>query len=115
MRMKLLVTTAAFALALGASASLITAPGMFRLGMTPELLARDPRGNGSGVGPASVPMHLHRFAELRIGPDAIRDPPLWVASVHVVPIVDMLLGVDWLRSRHIWLSYATKQVFVAAP
>ena len=28
----------------GASASLITAPGMFRLGLTPELLARDPGG-----------------------------------------------------------------------
>jgi len=98
----------------GASSSLITAPGMFRLGLTPEILARDPGGNGAGVGPAPVPMHLHRFAELRVGPDAIPDPPLWVASVHVVPIVDMLLGVDWLRSRHVWLSYATTQMFVAA-
>ena len=33
----------------GASASLITAPGMFRLGLTSELLARDPSGYGSGV------------------------------------------------------------------
>ena len=51
----------------GASASLITAPGMFRLGLTPELLARDPGGNGSGVGPAPVPMRRHRFAEMRVG------------------------------------------------
>ena len=51
----------------GASASLITAPGMFRLGLTPELLARDPGGNGRGVGPAPVPMRLHRFAEMRVG------------------------------------------------
>jgi hypothetical protein len=97
----------------GASASLITAPGMFRLGLTPELLARDPGGNGSGVGPARVPMRLHRFVELRVGPDTIRDPTLWVASAHVVPIVDMLLGTDWLRSRHVWLSFATSQIFVA--
>ncbi len=97
----------------GASSSLITAPGMFRLGLTPEILARDPGGNGAGVGPAPVPMHLHRFAELRVGPVTTRDPRLWVASVHVVPIVGRLLGVDWLRSRHVWLSYATKQMFVA--
>ena len=98
----------------GASASLITASGMYRLGLTPDLLARDPGGNGSGVGPASVPMRLHRFAELRLGPDTTRDPALWVASVHVVPIVDMLLGADWLVSRRVWLSFATKQMFVAA-
>jgi len=37
-----------------------------------------------------------------------------VAAVRVVPIVDMLLGADWLSSRHVWLSFATKQMFVAA-
>lgn len=98
----------------GASASLLTKSGMFRLGLTPELLARDPGGNGAGVGPAPVPMRLHRFAELRVGPDVTRDPALWVAPVHVVPIVDMLLGADWLAARHVWLSFATRQMFVAA-
>jgi len=63
--------------------------------------------------PARVPMHRHRFDELQVGPDITRDPALWVASVHVVPIVDLLLGADWLRSRHVWLSFATKQMFVA--
>jgi hypothetical protein len=99
----------------GASSSLITASGMFRLGVTPALLARDPAGNGAGVGPAPVPMHLHRFAELRVGPDVMPDPALWVASVRVVPIVEMLLGADWLQTRRVWLSFATKQVFVAEP
>ena len=99
----------------GASSSLITASGMYRLGLTREALARDPGANGSGIGPAPVPMRLHRFADLRIGPDASRNPSLWVAAVHVVPIVDMLLGADWLRSRHVWLSFATKQLFVAVP
>jgi hypothetical protein len=98
----------------GASASLITSPGMFRLGLTPELLARDPGGHGAGVGPAPILMHQHRFTELRVGPDAMRDAALWVAPVRVVPIVDMLLGADWLRTRRVWLSFATRQVFVAA-
>jgi hypothetical protein len=98
----------------GASASLVTAAGMYRLGLTAEILAHDPGGNGAGVGPAPVYMHLHRFGELRVGPDVTRDPMLWVAPVHVVPIVDMLLGADWLRSRRVWISFATKQIFVAA-
>jgi hypothetical protein len=98
----------------GASASLITAPGIFRLGLTPEVLARDLGGNGSGVGPAPVPMRRHRFIELRVGPEVTRDPTLWIAEVRVVPIVDMLLGADWLLTRRVWLSFATKQLFVAA-
>jgi hypothetical protein len=97
----------------GASSSLITAPGMFRLGLTPASLAKDPGGNGVGVGPEPVPMRRHRFGELRVGPDTMRDVPLWVAPVRVVPIVDLLLGADWLRTRHVWLSFATKQIFVA--
>ena len=96
----------------GASSSLVTAPGMARLGLTPALLAQDPGGNGAGVGPAPVFMRRHRFASMSVGPDTIRDPMLWVAPVHVVPIVDMLLGADWLRSRHVWLSFTTKQVFI---
>jgi hypothetical protein len=42
-----------------------------------------------------------------------RQPVLWVARAHVIPIVDMLLGADWLGSRRVWLSFATKQMFVA--
>lgn len=99
----------------GASASLITAPGIVRLGLTPALLARDPGGEGSGVGPAPVLMHRHGFADLSVGPDTTSDPTLWVAQVHVVPIVDLLLGADWLRTRHVWLSFSTKQLFVALP
>ena len=99
----------------GASASLVIAPGMARLGLTPELLARDPGADGGAVGPRSVAMRLHRFAELRVGSEVTRQPMLWVASAHVVPIVDMLLGADWLGARRVWLSFATKQMFVAHP
>jgi predicted aspartyl protease len=96
----------------GATSSLIVAPGMFRLGLTPALLARDPGASMTGIGPQSPAMHRHRFASLRIGPDVQRDPSLWVASVHVVPIVDALLGEDWVAAqRRVWISFATGQVF----
>src|SRR5262249_20295043 len=60
----------------GASASLVTAPGMFRLGLTPGLLAHDPAGNGRGIGPRPVPMYRHRFSELRVGPEVTHHPVL---------------------------------------
>jgi hypothetical protein len=97
----------------GASASLVTAPGMFRLRLTPDLLVHDPRGNGRGIGPKPVPMYRHHFAELQVGSEVTHDPVLWVASVRVVPIVDLLLGADWLGPSRVWLSFATKQIFVA--
>jgi predicted aspartyl protease len=97
----------------GANASLLTASGLFLLGLTAEVLEHDPGADGSGVGRARVSMRRHRFAELQIGPDMSRDPQLWVASARVVPIVDMLLGLDWLQTRHVWLSFATQQFFVA--
>jgi predicted aspartyl protease len=96
----------------GASSSLIAAPGMYRLGLTPQMMASDAAGTASGIGPAAVFMRRHRFAEMQIGPDTTRNPMLWVATVRVVPIVDMLLGADWLGARRVWLSFATKQVFV---
>jgi len=97
----------------GASASLVTAPGMFRLGLTTGLLAHDPIGHGRGNGPKPVPMYRHRSSELRVGSEVTHDPVLWVASVRVVPIVDLLRGADWLEPRRVWLSFATKQMFVA--
>ena len=97
----------------GASASLLTLPGMVRLGVTAGSLWHDPGGTGAGFGPAPVPMHQHRFTELRVGVEVVRDPTLWIAPVRVVPIVDLLLGADWLGSRRVWLSFATRQVFVA--
>jgi hypothetical protein len=97
----------------GASATLLTLPGLTRLGLTAASLAHDPGGEGSGLGPASVPMRQHRFNELRVGADVMREPLLWTASVRVVPSADLLLGADWLASRRVWLSFATRQVFVA--
>ncbi|HLY90879.1 MAG TPA: retroviral-like aspartic protease family protein [Acetobacteraceae bacterium] len=97
----------------GASSSLVAAPGMARLGLTPALLERDPGGNGSGIGPAPVFMRRHRFETLNVGPDTTTSPQLWVSAIHVVPIVDMLLGADWLRTRRVWLSFTTKQIFIA--
>ncbi len=98
----------------GSSVTLLTASGTDRMGLSAEVLAHDPGGTANGVGRFAVTMHRHRFGVLQIGGGHIAAPVIWAAPVHVLPIVDLLLGGDWLRGRRVWFSYATLQIFVAA-
>jgi hypothetical protein len=99
----------------GASASLIGAPGLFRLGLQPADLADDPAEQVSGLGPRAVTMRQHRFRSLRVGGQSIDQPVIWTAAIRLTPVVDMLLGADWLAGRRVWISFSTRQLFVATP
>lgn len=96
----------------GASRSLVAAPGMARLGLGIEKLQGDPSQIASGLGPHTVTMWQHRFRELQIGSETIATPEFLVAPIQLNPISDMLLGADWLLGHRVWISYATKQLFV---
>nr|WP_294511963.1 retroviral-like aspartic protease family protein [uncultured Rhodopila sp.] len=97
----------------GSGATLLTAPGMIRMGLQEASLAADPADAISGLGPRTVTMHRHAFRSLDAGGATLDKPVIWVAPVRLPLFVDMLLGEDWLASRRLWISYATKQVFVA--
>jgi len=100
----------------GASASMVTLPGMFRLGLTQASLAGDPAAGVHGVGRQTPEMRRHRFASLQIGGVTQRDPFMCVAPVRVTPIVDALLGAVWLAmQQRVWISFATSQVFFTTP
>ncbi len=99
----------------GAGITLVAAPGLARLGLTPSTLAADPVQTVSGLGPRSVVMHRHRFGRLLVGVAALDRPVFWAAPIQLNPIVDMLLGADWLAEKRVWISFATKQMFVAEP
>ena len=96
----------------GASASLLAAPGIIRTGLQQSSLEGDVADQVSGAGPRMVTMHRHTFRSLQVGSQIIDKPVIWVAPIRLAPIVDMLLGADWLASRRVWLSYATRQLFV---
>ena len=96
----------------GATSLLILAPGMVRLGLTPEAVAHDPGGVTRGIGPTAPEIHRHSFSSWQVGPELERNPTFWVSRARVVPIVDALLGADWLLAqRRVWISFATGQVF----
>ena len=97
----------------GAGISLIAAPGMARLGLTLAQMENDPRQEVSGLGARTVAMHRHPFRTLLVGSLTTLRPAYWVAPIRLTPIVDMLLGADWLADKTVWISFATKQIFVA--
>lgn len=99
----------------GASSSLIATPGMYRLGLRADDLAGDPTQTITGIGPRQVVAHRHRFPAMRVADESVGSPTLWVEPTHLIPIADMLLGADWLRTRRVWISFATRQVFFAGP
>jgi predicted aspartyl protease len=96
----------------GANVSLIAASGMYRLGLDQRAVAADPSVPASGVGPGVVTTQHHAFRTLKIGALTIDQPQLLVAPVRLAPIADVLLGVDWMISRRVWISYATRQLFI---
>ena len=98
----------------GSGASLLTAPGMVRMRLQAANLEADPADTISGLGPHMVTMRRHSFRTLDTGGEVLDSPAIWVAPVRLPLFVDMLLGEDWLASRRVWISYATRQVFVAA-
>ena len=97
----------------GAGSTVVAAPGMARLGLTAEALAGDPVHTITGMGPNSVAMRRHRFGHLKIGTETFSAPVFLVGPIQLTPVADLLLGADWLMPRRVWISYATRQLFVA--
>jgi predicted aspartyl protease len=55
---------------------------------------------------------FHRFANLTVGSEVIRNPELVVANINLDD-ADIVLGVDFLLSRRIWLSYGSLRIFLS--
>jgi hypothetical protein len=98
----------------GATASLIAAPGMTHLGLIPDQ-QNGPTHDAHGIGPHGFQVRSVRFETFQVGPQPVEHGiTLPVAPIRgLVPVVDMLLGEDWLAGKLVWLSYATRQIFVA--
>jgi len=87
----------------GASASLLNARGLYRLGLVPAQVRQDPAIPMLTVGGES-PARWHRFAELRVGPLSLRAPAVLTQTVPEAAY-DLLLGLDVLGRQRLYLSY----------
>jgi predicted aspartyl protease len=80
-------------------------------GVTPDALKQDPPSSYVSSRGALVGAHRHRFVSFAVGAATYRNPELSVQDVNF-SVFDMLLGMDYLRGRRLWLSYGTHQVFI---
>ena len=94
----------------GASATTVTFSGMLALGLA--------GGGGDtvrGFGAGSLAARTQHFPAVQIGDMQAAPADLVVAPIHTLRSVGALLGADWLAKFHVWISWATDQVFVRAP
>jgi predicted aspartyl protease len=95
----------------GAQRSLVSHDAALAAGVDPAVLAQEPMGALTGMNGMSVAAHRHRFESMRVGRATFTRAPVLVQDPSDKP-AEMLLGLDFLRWRKVWLSYATGQVFL---
>ena len=98
----------------GATTSLITRPNALRAGVSAEMLERDPQISSHGLGTEAFMTRRHVFGEVQIGPEHLKDVAMAVGGT-LLGGGDMLLGLDYLARHRVWVSYAMRQMFIAAP
>ena len=95
----------------GASISLLQTETARRIGVTQAKLAADPEVSVSGVDGGAIRVRVHRFGSLGVGNYQTISPRVSVGESQLIS-PEMLLGLDYLHNRRIWISYRTERVFI---
>jgi predicted aspartyl protease len=82
------------------------------LGVTDAVLAHDRPMITQGISGERLSSHLHRFSELKIGAEILRNPEFIIGNIKLKD-ADMVLGIDFLSIRRVWLSYGSTQIFLS--
>nr|WP_241018876.1 retroviral-like aspartic protease family protein [Paraburkholderia sp. Tr-20389] len=93
----------------GATHSLVSRAAALDAGVDEAELARDRTVSGTGLNGNSIGVHIHRFEQFRVGSRAYDNIVLEVGDTQLS--TDMLLGMDFMKWRRVWLSYSTGWVF----
>lgn len=97
----------------GTTFTVISTDAALASGATQARLDASPAVTLRGAGPQPVAARLLSFPKVQIGPEVLRDSALIVTDRQGAP-VDIILGMDYLGLRRLWLSYARQQVFIMA-
>jgi len=63
---------------------------------------------------STIRLPMHRFDALSVGEERIGSPKIGIDE-NKLESTEMLLGLDYLRGRKVWISYRTGQMFVQRP
>ncbi|HMD67161.1 MAG TPA: retropepsin-like aspartic protease [Stellaceae bacterium] len=95
----------------GSQFTVLSTRAALALGVTEAELAHDRGATVRGAASERLVAHIHRFSQLAIGEEVIRNPETIVTDVRLSD-ADLVLGIDFLKSRRIWLSYGSQQIFL---
>jgi predicted aspartyl protease len=97
----------------GSSSETVMVTSAKRIGISGSELAADPSASGTSAGERYV-AHRHRFESLDIGGQTFHDVQLDVVDFKNAG-TDMLVGLDYMRSRRFFLSYSAETLLVQQP
>jgi predicted aspartyl protease len=96
----------------GSQFTVLSTRAALALGVTDAVLAHDRGATVRGAASERLAAHIHRFSQLAIGAEVIHNPETIVTDVRLSD-ADLVLGIDFLKSRRIWLSYGSRQIFLS--
>lgn len=105
------------ALDTGAARTKISMDAARKLGLDAAQLRATPERTSYGLSGRAVANYVHRFDRVKVGALEFRNLPVSVADTRFGEL-DGLLGLDFLHTRKVWISYSTRQIFIqrtAAP
>jgi predicted aspartyl protease len=82
------------------------------LGVSETTLAQEKVMTIRGSAGEQLSGHIHRFARLDVSGEALHNPEIIVADL-TLSDADLVLGVDFIRSRRVWFSYRSRQIFLS--
>ncbi|CAH2604912.1 conserved exported protein of unknown function [Rhodovastum atsumiense] len=98
----------------GAGRSVVSRAFVGRLGVDAAALAQRPGVVIAGLSTETGEGRIWQFGQARIGSDILPAPALVVADLHGAAF-DVLLGMDYLGQRRVWISYGARRILVARP
>src|SRR5580692_12285523 len=95
----------------GAQFSVLSTRTALALGVSEAVLARDPTVTMRGANGEQLSAHAHRFFRLEVDGEVIRNAEIDVTEINLND-ADFLLGIDFLGSQRVWISYGSQQLFL---
>ena len=95
----------------GAPFSLLHEDAARRLGVQQAVLDAAPVTTARGVDGGTIRLRGVRFGTMQVGDDKVASPRLWVGGFRR-GVTELLLGVDYLRTRRAWIAYRASRLFV---
>lgn len=97
----------------GSQVTVLATSSARALGLTEGQLSQDRSTTTQGIAGEPLNARVHRFAKLEVGALMIRNPEVVVTDLKLNE-ADIVLGVDFLSSRRLWLSYGSRRIFLSS-